>query len=99
MPIPPASPAIIEHFNCWMRTTRLPIFREALATAAHELKTPLGIMDGYLHLLLAQKLGPLTHKQVEVLTEMQENGAAPLQLRAESAGLRLHEGRSLRDAV
>lgn len=49
-------------------------FREALATAAHELKTPLAIMGGYLHLLLAQRLGPLTPKQVEVLTEMQESG-------------------------
>ncbi len=35
-------------------------FREALATAAHELKTPLAVMDGYLHLLLAEKLGSLT---------------------------------------
>ncbi len=48
--------------------------REALATAAHELKTPLAVMDGYLHLLLAQKLGPLTEKQVEVVTEIQQNG-------------------------
>lgn len=48
--------------------------REALATAAHELKTPLGVIDGYLHLLLAEKLGPLTNKQVEVLTEIRENG-------------------------
>lgn len=51
-----------------------PDFREALATAAHELKTPLAVMDGYLHLLLAQKLGSLTNKQIEVLTEIQENG-------------------------
>ena len=49
-------------------------FREALATAAHELKTPLAVMDGCLHLLLAEKLGSLTHKQVEVLTEIQKNG-------------------------
>jgi signal transduction histidine kinase len=48
--------------------------REALATAAHELKTPLAVMDGYLSLLLAQKLGPLTEKQVDVLTEIQDNG-------------------------
>jgi signal transduction histidine kinase len=48
--------------------------REALATAAHELKTPLAIMAGYLQLLLGQKLGPLTPKQVDVLTEIQENG-------------------------
>src|ERR1035438_7004681 len=49
--------------------------RDALAAAAHELKTPLAIMGGYLHLLLTQKLGPLTSQQLEVLTEMQDNGA------------------------
>lgn len=49
--------------------------RDALASAAHELKTPLAIMGGYLHLLLAQKLGPLNPRQVEVLTEMQASGA------------------------
>lgn len=49
--------------------------RDALAAAAHELKTPLAIMGGYLHLLLTQKLGPLTPQQLEVLTEMQDNGA------------------------
>jgi signal transduction histidine kinase len=48
--------------------------REALATAAHEIKTPLAVIDGYLHLLLERKLGPLTKKQTEVLTEIQENG-------------------------
>ncbi len=48
--------------------------RDALASAAHELKTPLAIMGGYLHLLLAQKLGPLNPRQMEVLTEMQANG-------------------------
>src|SRR5271157_4351487 len=49
--------------------------REALAAAAHELKTPLAIMGGYLNLLLTQKLGPLTPRQLEVLSEMQDNGA------------------------
>src|SRR5262249_74146 len=49
-------------------------FHEALAATAHELKTPLAIMGGYLQLLLTEKLGPLTSKQVEVLTEIQENG-------------------------
>src|ERR1039457_4107843 len=49
--------------------------RDALASAAHELKTPLAIMGGYLHLLLAQKLGSLNPRQMEVLTEMQANGA------------------------
>lgn len=55
-----------EHCSCC---------RDALASAAHELKTPLAIMDGYLHLLLAEKLGTLNPRQMEVLTEMQANGA------------------------
>ena len=49
--------------------------RDALAAAAHELKTPLAIMGGYLQLLLAEQLGPLNPRQMEVLTEMQANGA------------------------
>lgn len=49
--------------------------QDALAAAAHELKTPLAIMGGYLNLLLTQKLGPLTAQQLEVLSEMQDNGA------------------------
>ncbi|HZD32344.1 MAG TPA: HAMP domain-containing sensor histidine kinase [Candidatus Angelobacter sp.] len=48
--------------------------RDALAAAAHELKTPLAIMGGYLNLLLTQKLGPLEPRQLEVLREMQDNG-------------------------
>src|SRR5277367_6876489 len=55
-----------EHCSCC---------RDALASAAHELKTPLAIMGGYLHLLLAEKLGPLNPRQMEVLAEMQANGA------------------------
>ena len=55
-----------EHCNCC---------RDALASAAHELKTPLAIIGGYLHLLLTEKLGPLSPRQVEVLTEMQANSA------------------------
>lgn len=54
-----------EHCSCC---------RDALASAAHELKTPLAIMGGYLHLLLTEKLGPLSSRQIEVLTEMQANG-------------------------
>src|SRR5215472_14155341 len=48
--------------------------RDALASAAHELKTPLAIMGGYLQLLLTEKLGPLNTRQIEILTEMQANG-------------------------
>lgn len=45
----------------------------ALASAAHELKTPLAIMAGYLELLLSQKLGPLSDKQIQVLQAMQSS--------------------------
>ena len=45
----------------------------ALASAAHELKTPIAIMSGYADLLLSEKLGPLTNKQKEILQEMQSN--------------------------
>lgn len=45
----------------------------ALASAAHELKTPLGVMSGYTDLLLGESLGPLNEAQKTVLAEMQQN--------------------------
>jgi signal transduction histidine kinase len=43
----------------------------ALATAAHDLRTPLAVIAGYVELLVNQKLGPLTEKQQHVLEDMQ----------------------------
>lgn len=48
-------------------------WHEGLSTAAHELKTPLTILAGYIRLLLEEKLGPLTEAQRSVLDEMQQN--------------------------
>src|SRR5207249_11862545 len=40
-----------------------------LASAAHELKTPLAVIKGYYDLLLAGSLGRLTDKQRDILEE------------------------------
>jgi signal transduction histidine kinase len=44
-----------------------------LASAAHELKTPLAVMKGYYDLLLKGSLGELGAKQREILKESQES--------------------------
>ncbi|MFY9673556.1 MAG: HAMP domain-containing sensor histidine kinase [Terriglobales bacterium] len=46
----------------------------ALASAAHDLKTPLAIMNGYIELLQSQKLGPLNERQQEVMADMFSSG-------------------------
>jgi signal transduction histidine kinase len=43
----------------------------ALATVAHELKTPLAIIAGYVELLLGEKAGPLNERQRRILKESQ----------------------------
>ena len=44
-----------------------------LASAAHELKTPLAVMKGYYDLLLSGSLGKLGDKQQEILQESKES--------------------------
>ena len=44
-----------------------------LASAAHELKTPLAVIKGYYDLLLAGSLGRLTDKQRDILEESRES--------------------------
>jgi signal transduction histidine kinase len=46
----------------------------ALASAAHDLKTPLAILNGYVDILQSEKLGPLNDRQREVLRDMQASG-------------------------
>lgn len=52
----------------YLRTTN------ALASAAHDLKTPLAILNGYVELLQGEKLGDLNERQREVLRDMRSNG-------------------------
>jgi signal transduction histidine kinase len=46
----------------------------ALASAAHDLKTPLAILNGYVELLQSEKLGSLNKRQREILEDMQSSG-------------------------
>src|SRR5215471_21777299 len=46
----------------------------ALASAAHDLKTPLSILNGYVELLHSEKLGSLSERQREVLHDMRDSG-------------------------
>jgi signal transduction histidine kinase len=46
----------------------------ALGSAAHDLKTPLAILNGYVELLQSEKLGPLNVRQREVLADMESSG-------------------------
>jgi len=52
----------------FLRTTN------ALASAAHDLKTPLAILNGYVELLQSEKLGGLNPRQREVLRDMNSSG-------------------------
>jgi signal transduction histidine kinase len=47
----------------------------ALGTAAHQLKTPLAIIAGYVELLLTKKAGPLNERQRQILEESRFNCA------------------------
>src|SRR5437762_14254517 len=76
----------------YLRTTN------ALASAAHDLKTPLSILNGYVELLHSEKLGPLSERQREVLQDMRDNGKRLQQFiqdfltysALETGGLRMH---------
>jgi signal transduction histidine kinase len=72
--MPPAKVSTVKHKLELVTEDHCSCCRDALASAAHELKTPLAIMGGYLHLLLSEKLGPLSPRQTEVLSEIQANG-------------------------
>ena len=78
-PLPGSSPpnplsydALLQEYNQLReRSTRT---TNALASAAHDLKTPLAILNGYIELLQNEKLGTLNERQREILGDMQASG-------------------------
>jgi signal transduction histidine kinase len=53
---------------------RLQRTTNALASATHDLKTPLSILNGYVELLQSEKMGPLNDRQRAVLRDMRASG-------------------------
>lgn len=71
-PQPEISPPLLDEYarlkERYLRTTN------ALASAAHDLKTPLSILNGYVEVLQSEKLGGLNPRQREVLRDMRSSG-------------------------
>jgi signal transduction histidine kinase len=67
-PVP--SPEVSASDDLGKLQERLQRTTTALASAAHDLKTPLAIVSGYVDVLQGEKLGPLNARQREVLKEM-----------------------------
>jgi signal transduction histidine kinase len=67
---------------------------DLVATASHELKTPLTSVRLVLHLLLEEKVGPLTPKQMELLLDARDNAERLVGVVSNLLDLtRLEEGR------
>jgi signal transduction histidine kinase len=71
-PAPDCRQELLQEYNQlrerYLRTTN------ALASAAHDLKTPLAILNGYVELLQSGKLGSLNDRQKDVLQDMRSSG-------------------------
>jgi signal transduction histidine kinase len=70
--VPKDSPELLQEYN--QLRERLHRTTNALASAAHDLKTPLSILKGYIELLASEKLGGLNERQREVIADMNSSG-------------------------
>ena len=66
------SPDLLQQFT--QLQERFQRMTNALASAAHDLKTPLSILNGYVELLQSEKLGGLNDRQREILVDMRTSG-------------------------
>lgn len=48
--------------------------QEVVSLAAHDMKTPLAVLNGYIELLLSGRLGEVSHSQHDILLQMQSSG-------------------------
>ncbi|HEY6289991.1 MAG TPA: HAMP domain-containing sensor histidine kinase [Terriglobia bacterium] len=67
----PGYPELLERFRRLQKESQRK--GTALGTAAHQLKTPLAIVAGYVDLLLTEKPGPLNDRQRRILEESSSN--------------------------
>jgi signal transduction histidine kinase len=70
---PGATPELLRQQYSQLRE-RFSRTTHALASAAHDLKTPLAILNGYVELLQSEKLGGLNDRQREILRDMHSSG-------------------------
>src|SRR5437868_14421569 len=68
---PDAHEDLIEH--CLLLQAEYQRRAVALASASHELRTPITILGGYADLLLSENPGPLSDDQRKIVLEMQSN--------------------------
>jgi signal transduction histidine kinase len=71
-PNPTCQTELLQEFN--QLRERFQRCTNALASAAHDLKTPLSILSGYIELLQSEKLGGLNDRQRTVLKDMRSSG-------------------------
>src|SRR5580692_3884385 len=72
LPEAEVSPELVQEY-AYLKE-RLLKTTNALASAAHDLKTPLAILNGYVEVLQSEKLGGLNPRQHEVLRDMRSSG-------------------------
>ena len=70
---PPPYKERLEAFELACLQEQVHLHTVALASAAHELKTPVTIVSGYMELLLSEKLGALNDQQCRVLKDSHAN--------------------------
>src|SRR6478609_2524801 len=65
----------------------MPTWTELLSLAVHELRTPAGVVGGYLRMLQSSAADPLTERQLKMITEAEKSCARLVAIVAEMSEL------------